>query len=86
LTVATVVVDDLELSRAGGALAHDGLRGVQPATFGQVLRGEHPGRSHDRDITVYAPVGLPWQDLAVAWTVYEKAVATGRGTTVDLLR
>lgn len=85
LTAATVVVDDVELSRAGGALAPDGLRDVQPATFGQVLRGEQPGRSHDREITVYAPVGMPWQDLAVAWTAYRKAVATGRGTTVDLL-
>ena len=27
-----------------------------------------------------------WQDLAVAWTVYQKAAITGRGTEVDLLR
>jgi alanine dehydrogenase len=86
LTAATVIVDDVALSRATGALAPAGLRDVQPATFGQVLRGEHPGRSDDDEITVYAPVGLPWQDLAVAWTVYQKAAITGRGTEVDLLR
>ena len=58
LTAATVIVDDVALSRATGALAPAGLRDVQPATFGQVLRGEHPGRSDDDEITVYAPVGL----------------------------
>ena len=86
LAAATVIVDDVALSRATGALAPAALRHVQPATFGQVLRGEHPGRSDDAEITAYAPVGLPWQDLAVAWTVYQRAAATGRGTDVDLLR
>ena len=86
LTAATVIVDDVALSRATGALAPAALRNVQPATFGQVLRGEHPGRSDDDEITVYAPVGLPWQDLAVAWAVYQRAAAAGRGTDVDLLR
>ena len=58
LAAATVIVDDVALSRATGALAPATLRNVQPATFGQVLRGEHPGRSDDDEITVYAPVGL----------------------------
>jgi ornithine cyclodeaminase len=34
---------------------------------------------------VYAPVGLPWQDLAAAWIVYQAATASGRGLAVDLL-
>jgi ornithine cyclodeaminase/alanine dehydrogenase-like protein (mu-crystallin family) len=34
---------------------------------------------------VYAPVGLPWQDLIAAWLVYQAAVAQERGRDVDLL-
>jgi ornithine cyclodeaminase/alanine dehydrogenase-like protein (mu-crystallin family) len=34
---------------------------------------------------VYAPVGLPWQDLAAAWIAYQAATAHGRGLAVDLL-
>jgi hypothetical protein len=34
---------------------------------------------------VYAPVDLPWQDLAAAWIAYQAAAARGRGLTVDLL-
>ena len=34
---------------------------------------------------MYAPVGLPWQDLAVAWIAYQAATAHGRGLAVDLL-
>jgi ornithine cyclodeaminase/alanine dehydrogenase-like protein (mu-crystallin family) len=34
---------------------------------------------------VYAPVGLPCQDLAAAWIAYQAAAARGRGLTVDLL-
>ncbi|MCC5475413.1 hypothetical protein ACFV2N_42000 [Streptomyces sp. NPDC059680] len=31
------------------------------------LTGTHPGRSLVRQRTVYAPVGLPWQDLTLTW-------------------
>jgi ornithine cyclodeaminase len=50
-----------------------------------VVRGDHPGRTADTDRTVYAPVGLPWQDLAIAWTAYERAEGEGMGRRVDLL-
>ena len=85
LRAATVVVDQEDLARAGGALAADGLRDLRPATLGQVLAGAHPGRRGRDELTVYAPVGLPWQDLAAAWIVYQAAVAKGRGVDLDLL-
>ena len=50
-----------------------------------MLRGEREGRTRDDQITVYAPVGLPWQDLAVAWPVHRAATAAGTGLTVDFL-
>jgi alanine dehydrogenase len=85
LRAATVVVDQEDLARDGGVLAADGLRDLRPATLGQVLAGAHPGRRGRGELTVYAPVGLPWQDLAAAWIVYQAAVAQGRGVDLDLL-
>jgi ornithine cyclodeaminase/alanine dehydrogenase-like protein (mu-crystallin family) len=35
--------------------------------------------------SVYAPVGLPWQDLALAWFAYRQAEHRGVGTQIDLL-
>ena len=58
--------------------AHDDVRR-------EVLAGAHPGRRSRDELTVYAPVGLPWQDLAAAWIVYRAAVAHGRGVDLDLL-
>jgi len=85
LRAATVVVDQVDLARGAGALAPDGLRDLRPATLGEVLAGRHPGRSGPAELTVYAPVGLPWQDLAAAWIAFQAATACGRGLAVDLL-
>jgi ornithine cyclodeaminase len=54
-------------------------------TLSQVLRGTIPGRQTDADLTIYSPVGLPWQDLALAWAVYRHALATGLGREFDFL-
>ena len=79
LDAALLVVDDRELVAAVGVLREP------DATLGEVARGEHPGRTADADLTVYAPVGMPWQDLALAWTAYERAEREGVGRRVDLL-
>ncbi|MEU6353308.1 ornithine cyclodeaminase family protein [Streptomyces sp. NPDC047072] len=82
LDEAVVVVDDRELAASMGVLTSGGTAG---ATLGEVVRGEHPGRTGEADRTVYAPVGLPWQDLALAWTAYERAERAGIGRRLDLL-
>ncbi|WP_030315127.1 ornithine cyclodeaminase family protein [Streptomyces sp. NRRL B-3229] len=79
LDAALLVVDDRELA------AGVGVSREADATLGEVVRGEHPGRTTDTDLTVYAPVGMPWQDLALAWTAYERAAREGVGRRVDLL-
>jgi hypothetical protein len=33
---------------------------------------------------VYAPVGLPWQDLAIAWLAYRRAELDDVGRGIDL--
>ncbi|MEV6109576.1 ornithine cyclodeaminase family protein [Streptomyces sp. NPDC051940] len=81
-----VVVDDRELAARAGALGNTGL-GPQAAaaTMAEVLRGEAATAPRDDTATVYAPVGLPWQDLALAWPAYRRAVELGTGTRFDFL-
>ncbi|MCZ6828649.1 MAG: hypothetical protein O7F73_03535 [Gammaproteobacteria bacterium] len=47
------------------------------------LHPDNPGRSDDRQITLYNSLGMTAQDLYAARLVYDKAVAQGLGTTVD---
>jgi len=79
LDAGLLVVDDRELAASVGVLR------PADATLGEVARSEHPGRTTDTDRTVYAPVGMPWQDLALAWTAYGRAEREGIGRRVDLL-
>lgn len=83
LAASLLVVDDRELAASMGALAPEGLEA--DATLGEVLRGAHPGRDDTEARSVYAPVGLPWQDLALAWRAYRRAERDGIGRRVDLL-
>ncbi|MEU9114308.1 ornithine cyclodeaminase family protein [Streptomyces sp. NPDC048483] len=86
LEAALLVVDDRELAATMGALAAAGLPATAAgATLGEVLRGDHPGRTAAAARSVYAPVGLPWQDLALAWAAYRRAERLGIGATIDLL-
>ncbi|MDR3080949.1 MAG: NAD(P)-binding domain-containing protein [Streptomyces sp.] len=86
LTSARLIVDDVALVAAHGALASAGLPpATAAASLGEVIRGQAPARSHSQEITAYAPVGLPWQDLAVCWLAYQRAETTGTGATFDLL-
>ncbi|TWD81436.1 ornithine cyclodeaminase [Kribbella amoyensis] len=86
LTGARVFVDDPRLVVEMGALGNVGLGAdVVAGTLGEVLTEAVPGRRSPSEVTVYAPVGLPWQDLALAWPVYQAAVATGTGRQIDFL-
>jgi hypothetical protein len=85
LTASRVVVDDRDLAAAGGALGTAGLPATAAVTLGEILRGDRPANENTDQPTVYAPVGLPWQDLALTWLVYRAAVAAGRVPTIDLL-
>ncbi|MGW1542195.1 ornithine cyclodeaminase family protein [Streptomyces sp. NPDC002309] len=86
LESAFLVVDDRELAAATGALSAAGLpASAARTTLGEVLRGGHPGRTGATDRSVYAPVGLPWQDLALAWVAYQQAEQHDVGQVIDLL-
>lgn len=84
LTAARVVVDDRALAAQMGALGNVGLSAdAAHATLTEVLTGAAAGRQSADEVTVYAPVGLPWQDLAIAWPVYQ--ASKGGSPTVDFL-
>ncbi|EPH43686.1 NAD(P)-binding domain-containing protein [Streptomyces aurantiacus] len=86
LDAGLLVVDDRELAASMGALAAAGLpASAADATLGEVLRGEHPGRTGAAALSVYAPVGLPWQDLALSWLAFREAERRGVGAEADLL-
>ncbi|WP_179266410.1 ornithine cyclodeaminase family protein [Asanoa hainanensis] len=85
LAASRLIVDDVDLALAGGALGSAGLSVDGCAgTLGAVLRGELPSVAPGMT-SVYSPVGLPWQDLALSWAVYQQAAQAGAGTQVDLL-
>jgi ornithine cyclodeaminase/alanine dehydrogenase-like protein (mu-crystallin family) len=50
------------------------------------VRGDRraPGRRSDEEITIFDSSGTALQDVAAAIVVYEKALASGRGTEVKL--
>ncbi|GAA1612416.1 MULTISPECIES: ornithine cyclodeaminase family protein [Kribbella] len=83
LSAARVIVDDRALVAKMGALGNVGLAAdAAHATLTEVLTGAADGRRAD-EVTVYAPVGLPWQDLAIAWPVYQAAQHDGQA--IDFL-
>ncbi|MEU8399171.1 ornithine cyclodeaminase family protein [Nonomuraea sp. NPDC048892] len=81
-----LAVDDRPLAAAMGVLAAADLPAeAAHATLGEILRGDHPGRTDPDQVTVYGPVGLPWQDLALSLLAYREAERRDLGLTVDLL-
>ena len=88
---ATVVVDvleqcantgDLHHALAAGAMRRDDVH----AELADVVSGRRPGRRSDDEITVFDSTGTALEDVAAAMTVFERAIAEGRGTVVHLER
>ncbi|MGA9520755.1 MAG: ornithine cyclodeaminase family protein [Myxococcaceae bacterium] len=66
--------DDRERTLASDLLERAHLDGsVIAAELGEVLLGAAPGRTSPSEVTLFSGVGLPSQDLAAAWQVYEGA-------------
>lgn len=85
LEAALVVVDDRRLAVEMGAVAGAGLDGkIIHAELGEIIAGTRPGRRSAQDVTIFGSVGLAFQDLVAAWTVYNLVPETGLGRSVDL--
>jgi ornithine cyclodeaminase len=70
---------DFIIPKQAGAIGDDHIQ----AELGEILLGQHPGRTSDDEITLFKSLGLAIEDLASAEYIYQQAVAQGRGTTVE---
>ena len=83
---ALFVCDDRGLAVEMGALGGVGLGSdAIAAELGEVLAGLHPGRTSSEQVTVYGGVGLAFQDVVAAWTIYETARLRGVGKEIDFI-
>jgi ornithine cyclodeaminase len=83
---ALFVCDDRRLAVETGAVGNVGLGAeAVDAEIGEVLGDVHPGRTSAEELTIYAGVGLPFQDTIAAWHVYQAAKARRIGTEMDFL-
>jgi ornithine cyclodeaminase len=74
LARATFVCDHRGLALAGGVGASAGLTEASiHAELGEIIAGMRPGRTSPEQLTFFCTVGLPFQDLAAAWHVYQAA-------------
>ena len=85
-----IVVDNWEtikhrLVSTVALMAHEGLVRDEDihAQLGQILDGSKTGRENDEEIIYFNAVGTGILDLAVATRCYRKAVAEGKGVTVN---
>lgn len=76
---ATHESGDVLLAVAEGVIGTDHIR----AELGEVITGKAPGRTDDREITVFESLGLAVEDLAAAAHAFRKARAAGAGVWVD---
>jgi ornithine cyclodeaminase/alanine dehydrogenase-like protein (mu-crystallin family) len=68
------VVDHRGLAVSGGSAGNVGLgEDAIHAELGEIIAGLKPGRTSPEQVTVFGAVGLPFQDLAAAWHVYQPA-------------
>lgn len=89
MATAAVVVDSLEQCATIGDLHHAIRAGAMTAadvraTLSDVVAGRQTGRESPEAIVVFDSTGVAIEDVAAATAVYEKALDTGRGLTIDL--
>jgi ornithine cyclodeaminase/alanine dehydrogenase-like protein (mu-crystallin family) len=89
LATSKVIVDSLEQCASIGDLHHALAAGVMSrddvhAELGEIVAGLECGREREDEVIVFDSTGTALQDVAIAALVYERAVASGRGTQVDL--
>ncbi len=83
---AAFFCDDRDLALSQGAIGGVGLSATAiNAELGEALGGTRPGRNDASQITIYGAVGVAFQDLVIAWQVYNDARAQYVGRSLDFL-
>ena len=87
LARATVFADEIAQSVSIGEAQHAIAAGLMSegdiAEIGAVINGTHPGRTSADEITLFDGTGVGLQDLAVAASVVDLAIAQGIAIEVD---
>ena len=87
LARATVFTDEVAQSISIGEAQHAIAAGLIKESdiheLGAVINGTHPGRSSADEITLFDGTGVGLQDLAVASSIVDLAIAKGVATIVD---
>ena len=87
VAAATLFTDEVAQSVSIGECQHavgQGLiRQVAVTPLGEVINGNHPGRSRSDEITLFDGTGVGLQDLAVASAVVDIAVAKGVAINIE---
>jgi alanine dehydrogenase len=71
---------DFLFPKKEGAIGDDHIRGE----IGELLLGQRAGRESPEEITLFKSLGLAVEDLASAYHVYRRALATGTGQAIEL--
>jgi ornithine cyclodeaminase/alanine dehydrogenase-like protein (mu-crystallin family) len=81
---ATFVCDHRGFALSGGVVGSAGLTEASiHAELGEIIAGMRTGRTSPEQLTLFCTVGLPFQDLAAAWHVYQSAQADDDVRRVD---
>ncbi|MEM9341595.1 MAG: iminosuccinate reductase BhcD [Pseudomonadota bacterium] len=85
---ATVFTDEVAQSISIGEAQHAIKEGLitedSVNQLGAVINGTHPGRTSADEITIFDGTGVGLQDLAVASSIVDTAVASGQATIVPV--
>ena len=88
IAAATLFTDEIAQSISIGECQHAiaaGLIAAEAITpIGNVINGEHPGRSTDHEITLFDGTGVGLQDLAVASLAAKLAEKKGKARRIEL--
>ncbi len=71
---------DFLIPKNEGAIDDDHVVGE----LGELLLGRVPGRRSPSEVTIFKSLGLAIEDVAAAHFIYDRALAEGRGSRVDL--
>jgi ornithine cyclodeaminase/alanine dehydrogenase-like protein (mu-crystallin family) len=87
---ASVYVDSMEaaMEEAGDLLIpiREGVmkKASVKGDLASLTAGKLPGRTDDSEVTVFKAVGLAFEDNAVGWMVYRRALGSGTGAWIEL--
>lgn len=85
-----IVIDDLRQAVSSGEVNVPLSKGFLSkndiySTLGDIIIGKRPGRTSDKEITIFDSTGLAIQDVSIASFIYKKALSKGIGKRIDIV-